>query len=160
MSVFLDGHDMNRIPHSGSCITYVPNTPTQNTCATPFEFYCQDGECLPLTHRCDGHDDCGDMSDEVGCICPPGDFQCLNNECINATLLCDGTEDCTRGEDEVNCETTTVPPTTFVTTTTAPTTTAPPTTATTAPTTTTTPIPTSKLQCWSRLGIQVIRYTR
>ena len=38
--------------------------PTSSTC---YNFSCDNGECLPDIHKCDGHDDCGDNSDENNC---------------------------------------------------------------------------------------------
>lgn len=32
------------------------------------EFLCAGGRCILYLHRCDGHDDCGDLSDERGCV--------------------------------------------------------------------------------------------
>lgn len=32
------------------------------------EFLCAGGRCILYLHRCDGHDDCGDFSDERGCV--------------------------------------------------------------------------------------------
>ena len=40
----------------------------ENPCDDRFPFYCNlTGQCLPEAMMCDGHDDCGDGSDEVGC---------------------------------------------------------------------------------------------
>lgn len=32
------------------------------------EFLCSGGRCILYLHRCDGHDDCGDLSDERGYV--------------------------------------------------------------------------------------------
>ena len=37
-------------------------------CTPEQEFKCSNGECIPINHKCDGKNDCGDNSDEVqGC---------------------------------------------------------------------------------------------
>ncbi|XP_015268441.1 PREDICTED: SCO-spondin [Gekko japonicus] len=69
----------------------------------PGEFRCAVGRCLPYLHRCDGHDDCGDFSDERDCVCPPGDFQCPDGQCLSQALVCDSKQDCPTGADEAFC---------------------------------------------------------
>lgn len=32
------------------------------------EFLCAGGRCILYLHRCDGHNDCGDLSDERGSV--------------------------------------------------------------------------------------------
>lgn len=80
-----------------------------NTCAPRF-FNCQNKLCIPLTYRCDGEDDCGDKSDEVGCAsdkpaCPPHMFTCVSDQqCIPEYFACDFEKDCSDGSDEANCK--------------------------------------------------------
>jgi hypothetical protein len=40
--------------------------PKYKTCSSK-EFTCQNFKCIRNQYRCDGEDDCGDHSDEVGC---------------------------------------------------------------------------------------------
>lgn len=46
--------------------------PTNTTCLD-WMFKCQNNNCLPYWWRCDGINDCGDNSDEVGCGALIGD---------------------------------------------------------------------------------------
>ena len=32
-----------------------------------YQFACDNGRCKPDSYKCDGNNDCGDNSDEVGC---------------------------------------------------------------------------------------------
>ncbi len=63
-------------------------------------FPCKDGTKIPHLSLCDGEDDCGDGSDEVGC----GTFKCQNGAVLmREDASCDGVDDCADGSDEKNC---------------------------------------------------------
>ncbi|KAF4521097.1 hypothetical protein B566_EDAN009052 [Ephemera danica] len=72
--------------------------------------------CMNVTVRCDGHNDCGDSSDEWDCPKPIGgcaacEFQCLNGQCIPISARCDGLLHCADASDEwaVACADLTIP---------------------------------------------------
>lgn len=67
------------------------------------EFRCSSGRCVLYLHRCDGHDDCGDYSDERECVCALGELQCPGDQCVPAERVCDGHRDCPSGVDELIC---------------------------------------------------------
>uniref|UniRef100_A0A8U8BUY5 Low-density lipoprotein receptor-related protein 2 n=1 Tax=Geospiza parvula TaxID=87175 RepID=A0A8U8BUY5_GEOPR len=76
---------------------------TRRSC-TENEFTCSNGLCIRNTYRCDRRNDCGDSSDERGCIyepCQQHQFTCQNGRCISKAYVCDGDNDCGDESDEL-----------------------------------------------------------
>ncbi|XP_023164142.2 putative vitellogenin receptor isoform X1 [Drosophila hydei] len=77
------------------------------------EFRCRtSGECLTIAHRCNGHQDCADSSDESDCDdikrtkvkCDLSQFACHDGErCLAKNKRCDGNKDCNDNSDELHC---------------------------------------------------------
>lgn len=74
------------------------------TCA-PTEFTCKNGLCISESWRCNGNNDCGDLSDEVGCPhCTPPMISCDDGiRCYLQHWKCDGDVDCADMSDEKDC---------------------------------------------------------
>lgn len=79
-----------------------------HTCQ-PTAFTCGNGRCVRYSYRCDHYNDCGDNSDEVGCLfrtCDPQtEFTCNNGRCISLAYVCNGVNNCYDNgtSDERNC---------------------------------------------------------
>ncbi|KAF3693267.1 Suppressor of tumorigenicity 14 protein -like protein [Channa argus] len=69
----------------------------------PDQFQCKNQRCIKTELKCDGWNDCGDLSDEMNCQCKPDDISCKNGLCKPMFWKCDGVDDCGDGTDEESC---------------------------------------------------------
>lgn len=69
----------------------------------PNQFSCNNGMCIEQKMKCDGWNDCGDMSDERQCHCEKDQFACDNGMCKPKLWVCDRVNDCGDGSDEKTC---------------------------------------------------------
>lgn len=75
-------------------------------CAECVEYECDNKVCVSYEMICDGFDNCGDNSDEKGCMkeCQLGQIYCMPKGCLNESLICDGIVDCFDARDEQHCD--------------------------------------------------------
>ncbi|KAF1387763.1 hypothetical protein PFLUV_G00083330 [Perca fluviatilis] len=84
----------------GFSAEYSAYDPT-NPC--PNKFACASSICIAKELKCDGWNDCGDMSDEMKCQCGKDQFPCDNGLCKPKLWVCDRVNDCGDGSDEKSC---------------------------------------------------------
>ncbi|KAJ3589988.1 hypothetical protein NHX12_007945 [Muraenolepis orangiensis] len=77
---------------------------SQDPC--PGMFQCSNQRCIKLELKCDGWNDCGDMSDEFKCDCKSTDIRCKNGLCKPMFWQCDGVDDCGCKAGEFSCQNT------------------------------------------------------
>ncbi|XP_077010524.1 MAM and LDL-receptor class A domain-containing protein 1 isoform X2 [Tamandua tetradactyla] len=101
---------LDDISFTPECVSGGPVAPQPSSCAAD-QFSCiYTPQCIPLSGKCNGQEDCLDGSDELACppstpspLCSEVEFPCSEKGCIPALLRCDGVPDCPLSEDEAGC---------------------------------------------------------
>ncbi|XP_069796078.1 suppressor of tumorigenicity 14 protein homolog isoform X2 [Narcine bancroftii] len=107
ISLQLNSHEVRILFHSDESHTdkgfmgvfsaFSPSDPCPN------EFTCRSGMCVASDLRCDGWNDCGDLSDEMKCNCGADQLTCDNGLCKPKLWFCDRKNDCGDHSDEKEC---------------------------------------------------------
>ncbi|KAM3929531.1 MAM and LDL-receptor class A domain-containing protein 1 isoform 2-T2 [Leptodactylus fuscus] len=90
-----------------------PATPPQPSCPHDLFTCIYKKQCVPLSAKCNGTEECTDGTDEILCPtsspttslvsrCRAAEFQCFD-KCIPLIMRCDGVIDCLLGDDEKSC---------------------------------------------------------
>ncbi|KAJ3598041.1 hypothetical protein NHX12_001555 [Muraenolepis orangiensis] len=90
-SLDVDFHSDESYTDKGFMAQYTAFDPA-NPC--PGQFVCMSGICISKDLKCDGWNDCGDMSDEMKCKCEEDQFSCANGMCKPQYWVCDRVNDC------------------------------------------------------------------
>ncbi|XP_037693308.1 MAM and LDL-receptor class A domain-containing protein 1 [Choloepus didactylus] len=101
---------LDDISFTPECVSGGPVAIQPSPCAAD-EFSCvYTLQCVPLSGKCNGQQDCQDGSDEMACptstpspLCGAMEFPCSRIGCIPSLLQCDGVSDCHFNEDESGC---------------------------------------------------------
>ncbi|XP_060937487.1 suppressor of tumorigenicity 14 protein homolog [Limanda limanda] len=93
-------HSDESFTDKGFSAEYVAYDP-KNPC--PDQLTCASGICIGKELKCDGWNDCGDMSDERDCHCGKDQFTCGNTLCKPKLWVCDSVNDCGDWSDEKSC---------------------------------------------------------
>ncbi|XP_029442905.1 MAM and LDL-receptor class A domain-containing protein 1 [Rhinatrema bivittatum] len=105
---------LDDISFTPECVTGEPVPPQPSTCSSDLFSCVYEQQCVPLSAKCNGKEDCEDGTDEMMCpsgrpssvpprVCQETEFQCAAEECIPSLLRCDGVPDCQLKEDEFSC---------------------------------------------------------
>ncbi|KAA0702234.1 Suppressor of tumorigenicity 14 protein -like protein [Triplophysa tibetana] len=94
-------HSDESYTDKGFRATYTVYDPV-NPC--PGQFACSSSLCIRNELRCDGWNNCDDMSDEKNCKCDEDQFSCSNGLCKPQYFVCDRVNDCGDNSDELHCD--------------------------------------------------------
>ncbi|XP_070132726.1 basement membrane-specific heparan sulfate proteoglycan core protein isoform X8 [Drosophila bipectinata] len=97
-------HCVNTAPQPTTTQPIPPIYPIPRRCQ-PYEWQCENLECIDSRLYCNDIEDCTDGSDEI-CLsngCAPNQFRCQNGDCVPDHSTCDGITQCRDGSDELNC---------------------------------------------------------
>ncbi|XP_034945531.1 atrial natriuretic peptide-converting enzyme-like isoform X2 [Chelonus insularis] len=128
---FLSCENFPETADSDVCVGHHEVIEAANRAANPVcisGFQCDSTRCIPVDWKCDGHVDCADQTDEIGCgdcaltstsqlssinaksknlsiqdVIDKPTLHCGERRCMSTIHVCDGVMDCPWGQDERNC---------------------------------------------------------
>ncbi|CAD6995690.1 unnamed protein product [Ceratitis capitata] len=114
-----EDNDMCRSHRNEPTEEDIEESENRKHCASWGQMKCWSGQCVNLSDKCNGIQDCADGSDEWSQLCANilcdknKQFKCNYGACIDIHGVCNGTEECADKSDEASetCEMKTVLPT-------------------------------------------------
>uniref|UniRef100_A0A3B4B4V3 Thrombomodulin n=1 Tax=Periophthalmus magnuspinnatus TaxID=409849 RepID=A0A3B4B4V3_9GOBI len=102
-----DENNCSKYRDKFKCLLVTLNYSKSNQHCPLHQYECANGYCIPQSFVCDHWDDCGDFSDEQGCVyesCSGNEFTCSSGRCIPQRWVCDQFNDCGDYSDEKGCD--------------------------------------------------------